>query len=358
MGYKKVSALRTRIRRAVISFQERCALSMAFVKLRYLHAKNRKSVVLIGTPTHGNLGDQAIVLAERDMLQGLGYGHDIVEICSSNYLRHADRIQAAVSPEDVLIIDGGGSMGTLWVHNEYRFRDVVSRFPENTILIFPQTIYYGKEDWEQEVLRESIPVYQGHPDLTVSCRDMDSFEFAKKHRLSGRILYTPDVVLSFYPQGYGLEREQKALLCYRDDIEADLDMGLKDEIEGIIRELPLEIGITSTLTGGYINSLNRKKEVRRKWEEFAGVQLVVTDRLHAMIFCALTGTPCIALDNLSRKVSGQYAWISGLPYIVLIRDRKDIRNLDMDVLLSNAGRFEELGLLKESFMELGDMVLR
>ncbi len=57
------------------------------------------------------------------------------------------------------------------------------------------------------------------------------------------------------------------------------------------------------------------KKCFKKWNEFSSVQLVVTDRLHGMVFSAITGTPCIALDNISHKVYGAYQWLSYLPYL-------------------------------------------
>lgn len=46
--------------------------------------------------------------------------------------------------------------------------------------------------------------------------------------------------------------------------------------------------------------------------------MVITDRLHGMIFAAITGTPCIAFDNISKKVSGVYKWIESLEYIKVV----------------------------------------
>ena len=46
--------------------------------------------------------------------------------------------------------------------------------------------------------------------------------------------------------------------------------------------------------------------VYNKLTEFASARLVITDRLHGLIFSAITNTPCIAFDNLSGKVHGTY----------------------------------------------------
>ena len=46
---------------------------------------------------------------------------------------------------------------------------------------------------------------------------------------------------------------------------------------------------------------NREQLLKQKIEEFQSAELVITDRLHGMIFSVITGTPCIAFDNLMRK---------------------------------------------------------
>ena len=42
---------------------------------------------------------------------------------------------------------------------------------------------------------------------------------------------------------------------------------------------------------------------------FGNRKLIITDRLHGMIFSAITNTPCIALANSTGKVKGVYDWI-------------------------------------------------
>ena len=60
-----------------------------------------------------------------------------------------------------------------------------------------------------------------------------------------------------------------------------------------------------------------KEITYKKFKEFSGYKMVVTDRLHGMIFATVTNTPCIAFDNVSKKVSGVHAWINQLEYVKL-----------------------------------------
>jgi pyruvyl transferase EpsI len=59
----------------------------------------------------------------------------------------------------------------------------------------------------------------------------------------------------------------------------------------------------------------RDEELEKKFEEFRHAELIITDRLHGMIFAAITGTPCIVINSKSPKVKGCYEWIKDLDYI-------------------------------------------
>jgi pyruvyl transferase EpsI len=52
------------------------------------------------------------------------------------------------------------------------------------------------------------------------------------------------------------------------------------------------------------------------WDLLRTRKVVVTDRLHCMIFCAITQTPCVVLPNSNHKIKGTYeTWLSHLPHI-------------------------------------------
>ena len=60
---------------------------------------------------------------------------------------------------------------------------------------------------------------------------------------------------------------------------------------------------------------------------------MITDRLHGMIFAAITQTPCIVLDSLSHKLRGCYEWLKDLDYI-LFADSVDEIPAMMEKLMS------------------------
>ena len=70
----------------------------------------------------------------------------------------------------------------------------------------------------------------------------------------------------------------------------------------------------------YVGNIN-------KYIKFRECELVITDRIHGMIFAAITGTPCIAMSNYNHKVKGTYKWIEPLEYIKFAENINDIPKL-------------------------------
>ena len=68
----------------------------------------------------------------------------------------------------------------------------------------------------------------------------------------------------------------------------------------------------------------RTSAVNQKLSECSGASLIITDRLHGMIFAAITGTPCIVMESLSSKIRGCYSWIEDCNYIRLCNDSEEI----------------------------------
>jgi len=277
--------------------------------------KNNKCIIFISTPLHGNLGDHAIVYAQYKMMKSIGGKDNIIEITRPSYEQLKDKLQRIIKPQDIIIIDGGGNIGTLWIQEENKMRDIIERFCSNPIFIFPQTAYFEDSEWGRDELKKSIEIYEKHPHLTVFCRDKGTYELLQTKFSKVKSIYTPDTVL-YIDDLCTNEKERKGILfCFRDDKEG-IDNG---EIQGKLYKMLVKKGYaidkTSTLVSGRVYRWTRIKQLKKKWKEFSNAELVITDRLHGMIFCTITGTKCVALDNISHKVRDGYSWIKYLPYI-------------------------------------------
>lgn len=64
-----------------------------------------------------------------------------------------------------------------------------------------------------------------------------------------------------------------------------------------------------------------------KLSEYSKAKVVVTDRLHGMIFSAIVGTPCVCIDNVSHKVKNCYSWLKHLDYVFYCENKSDFFEL-------------------------------
>ena len=273
--------------------------------------------IMFNTPDHGNLGDQAIALSEERFFKDRFPEVVYREVTGDYYRKNRQLFRRIVNKNIVIGICGGGYIGDVWIEEEELVRSIITSFPGNKIIVFPQTVYYhndqkGNKEWER-----TKQLMESHDDSLYLClRDKKSYNFIKSSSRINNLLLYPDMVLSL--SYHFSENRQGILTCFR----ADQEKVLKDEIINRIylyaKDNELEIASTTTVYTRNINVLDRKKEVMDKLKEFASAKVVITERLHARIFATITGTPCIAFDNESKKISGVYEWIKDLDYIRFI----------------------------------------
>lgn len=275
------------------------------------HAK----IVVLGCPDHVNLGDQAITFAERCYLKNKS-SRPFITICGGVKERFGE-LRKYINPEDLICLHGGGNMGTLYEDEEYDRLLIINEFKNNRIISFPQTISYEDGAHGRRFLSYVQAVYSSHPDLHLFARERMSYERMKNWFPNANVYLTPDIVLSLKGEDGSAATRSGVLLCMRNDKERLLS---DDDVERISEALDGRASIVWTDTAlrhheGRLLSDEGTFEVKKKIRELSAAQLVVTDRIHGMIFCALAGTPCIALNNTNGKVGQEYRWLSDLPYI-------------------------------------------
>ncbi|MGP6146563.1 polysaccharide pyruvyl transferase family protein [Jeotgalibaca sp. A122] len=290
-------------------------------------SKDTERIILIGTSVYGNLGDQAISSAEIAFLDNHFPDRKIIEIPNTMYFYNSQAVKSHVKDSDILLINGGGFMGTLWPEAEEMARDVVRHFKNNRIIIMPQTIYFSKDEKGQQELLRSKEVYQNHADLTLFVRDLPSFEFANAN-LKGKnfteINLMPDIV-TFIKKDVGPEERNQIMFCMRNDkekIDNNEQLIIINKYLSDNNSLPIQY--RDTVVEEQIDLYNRADALTKTYHEFRKSKLIITDRLHGMVISAITGTPCLALNNISGKVRGQYEWIKHLNYIYYVEDVSEI----------------------------------
>lgn len=128
----------------------------------------------------------------------------------------------------------------------------------------------------------------------------------------------PDVVLTMKTD-IGKERKG-AVILLRNDIERKYTEEQEKKIESILKKYYTDIERTDTEISSSEFLKNKDGCLKDKLAQIGKAEVVITDRLHGMVFSAITETPCIVLDNYNHKVRETYRWISHLPYIKYLTD--------------------------------------
>lgn len=283
-------------------------LSLIKQRIRGAHPN---TVLFALTPTHGNLGDHAIALAVSNMLQELNIPY--LEITADELKLMAKHHKMHIMNGHPILVNGGGNIGTLWLGVEKLFRSIIQDCPDSKILCLPNSAFFEQSEEGQKEYALSRKIYRGHSNLMICAREKLSYEFLKQ--MHDQVVLVPDMVLSLNARKVGTARKG-CLLCLRSDRERTRD----DSTDRAVREqaaglFPGDVFQSDMFIGKPVSVENREQALSEKFDIFRSAKLVITDRLHGMIFAAITGTPCIVLDSKSPKVRGCYEWIRELGYI-------------------------------------------
>lgn len=277
-----------------------------------------KNIYLMNTHSFNNVGDYAITYAEHAFLKKNFGCYKVIEIPSVICKDGMELLTKYIKSDELIVISGGGYMGNLWIeYGEENVRNILSVFNNNKILIMPQTIYFTDDEDGEKEERISQRYLNEHKLLKMCLRDRDSVCKAESMLDDKKkIEYLPDIVL-YLNLCDNQKIRNKYTLCLRSDKEQIISDEMVNSIKKMIQSRNEDIQYMSMniqdteYKGEYFEKVNEKLELVKR------SKLVITDRLHCMLLCVVTGTPCIAFDNLSHKVSGVYEWINKLEYIQL-----------------------------------------
>lgn len=306
--------------------KKRQVISKVKKQLNLIHSKYERAIIIVATPVHGNLGDHAIVYAEYCFFKDLGLEDRILEISGDDYSFCKKDLNRMLFQKDLIVIDGGGNLGVLWPWEDDKISEIILSYKRNPILIFPQTCFYTNDEDSRRRLDNNEIIYSKSGNLLITLRDKKSFDFCRVHFTHTKCELVPDIVLYLLGRmEFAFEmRREGILFCFRKDLERVVSVNEIEQIRSYAKGLQIPYKEISTVKEYRIDRNSRISELNAIWKDFASAKLVVTDRLHGMIFAAINGTPCLALDNISKKVSGVWEMLSELNYIKVCSDMNEI----------------------------------
>ncbi|MCT4457123.1 hypothetical protein EFP00_06700 [Lactiplantibacillus paraplantarum] len=312
----------------------RTVLSEIWMNYQYLFrrkqvrlSKTKTNIILFGIPNHPNLGDQAIVSAERQFIADNFPNINLVMIDETDTASFLWGVKMAATSHDLVMYHGGGNIGSLYPLSERNRRFLIKKLKQQRVVIFPQSIFFEDNMVGKYEQRMSSRIYNNHPKLVLTVRENYSLERSQAIFSTVKCVLTPDIVFSMIDtlDSSSVHKPfRKILLVLRGDDESCLTAQFKAELAAALDDRFKLVKKTDTMAGEptntiVINDNNRARLLAEKLAEFAWADLVVTDRLHGTLFSILTGRPCLVFANNNHKIESTIStWLQGARHIKLI----------------------------------------
>ena len=287
---------------------------------------DRQRFFMFGVPTYNNLGDLAIAHAEKRFFEKYLPEFLYIEITEPQTDKAIEELLPLLQDDDIIGYSGGGNIGSVYLNHERARRKVFSTFINHKTISFPQSVNFLDTPEGQKELKLSQEAYNKNPNLTIVARESKSLAKFQQY-FKAKVLFTSDIVLSLNPELADVKRDG-VLFILREDSEKVTDDQLIDQLSKRIEKAGTEVDQTDTTMPEYaddgeeetgkrtVNLVERRDLIHDKLKEIKSSQVVVTDRLHGMVFAVITKTPVLVFDNSYGKASfSYYNWLRELNYV-------------------------------------------
>lgn len=326
-------------------------------QLQKAYVSTQKTMYIFLAADYGNLGDIAITYAQHNFLEENFPEYSIIEVPMNRTYATIHIIKKHIKKQDVITIVGGGNMTDMYDGIEEMRRKIIKTFKKNKIVCFPQTMSFSNTNLGKESLIRTIKIYNNHKKLYIMARENMSYNLMKKYFKN--VYLAPDIVFYLKNKVEKENKNGKIALCFRKDNEINEKfINKKNNIISAINKN--KITFFDTYIGDKnITWENRYDKLLETLRKISSYDLVITDRLHGMIFSYVMGTNCIAIDNSNHKIKSTYnTWLESDSSILLSENNhEDIKS----ILKNSSNRIENNKneeKINEEFDKLKDVILK
>lgn len=273
---------------------------------------NRK-IYYFGVPEHSNLGDLAQCYCIRRFFEKYFPDYIVVEIYSRNYLDNSfglrDYLKHNISKNDLIFFQSGYCTQDIGGREDYMHQAVIQDFPDNQLVMLPQTVYFQSEERKKLASR----IYDAHKKLFFIARDRVSYEAAKEMFPHIMVECYPDIVTTLIGQ-YEFDSERNGILfCIRNDSEKYYSDSEICDLMGRLKHVEKCDRLDTTIrVKPYVIMNYLKKFIEDYFYKFAQYKMVITDRYHGTIFSLIANTPVIVIQTKDHKVRTGVDWFKGV----------------------------------------------
>ncbi|MDX2776121.1 polysaccharide pyruvyl transferase family protein [Streptomyces caniscabiei] len=308
-------------KKALIPLYQRITTFMSRGELALPDNTNRAFIFL--TPDYGNIGDLAIGYAQQKFLEDNLPGYTVFSIPVADTYKYLRHIKKHIKQDDVIFLVGGGSFGDLYPKADFGRVFLTRYFRKNRVCFFPQTMVFRDTEYGRQRLAATRKAFDVCDNLTLVARERQSYAAMQK-QFNNPVLLSPDIVFSLLPdmQAKAVGMRDGIVFTLRADEEKFVAKEKEDALVDFVKAQygPVQFRDT-TVDPARFEYAKRDFYIQDTLDLYRRSRLVITDRLHGMIFAFITGTPCIVLPNANHKIKGTYDdWLSDCNYITLLND--------------------------------------
>jgi len=281
---------------------------------------------LLDFPRHANVGDSAIWLGERALLDDLGV--ELAYVADRDTFS-PEQLAARIPPgTGTILLHGGGNLGDLWPHAQAHREAVIKAFPGHRIIQLPQSMRF----LDSANLDRARAVLDAHPDLTLLMRDRAGLRAARAAFRAPSLL-CPDSAQTLPDLSTNTAPRHHVLWLARTDHEAEerwpteggphvlrtdwnARQGADPEWSARMAEAERNLDAASFESGrawtdrsvaDLVVACDRYAtlHLQRGCRLLESARVVITDRLHGHLLCRLVGRPSVILDDRHGKL-GDY----------------------------------------------------
>ena len=277
-----------------------------------------KTIYWLGSfpPWQRNIGDHAQTYAINLFLRKHFPDFNIVRYDRHKITKQAlEKVRANAQETDFVLVSSNGDFGDLYAGDPSAMSHVRREIAETITglkkIYLASTVYYKDVSPQNNWVQKDSSLFSD-PSNTILCREKKSLDMLRMIGLEGSVF--PDIVFYLKPTRIArkIRNNNRALVVLR-DIKRESSLSMTDH-ETILR-LTRESGFQTHYQDVHyarspLYDFMYKKYFSRLNEMYQGFDLVITDRMHSMIFAALNGVPCVAINNeIPHKISAYQDWL-------------------------------------------------
>lgn len=265
-----------------------------------------------------NIGDFSSVLGVQKWFRDYFPNYKIINFYWGT---PAKAISEVVDKDDLIFVHSGGNLGSMYLGSEVPRRTLIKNCQDNKIVILPKTIWFDESEKGRATLKESADVYNAHKDLTIISRDLDSYKFARENFSKCRNIACPCFCMYLNTSKPLNSERHGTLLVLRKDVESVFTDAEKEKIKRLCHEQVTEF---DTVLDHGIPPSKCQEELNAVLNIFRKHEVVITDRMHGLLFSVITQTPCVGLPSRLNKCASGAKWFKGFKHVATVDKIDDI----------------------------------